>query len=256
MPEETFASESPGLRNSVQKSLYICAGLPIALAVTGSAVALRSGTLGNFETAYDAYATRLKKKRGNRGDEDTTDGTSLNAGILLSLECLQDELSKRKVKTDHFIFDLYTSLCVLESQAWILYLFWGGFGNLTEMQLWMLSIFCEMSLATPRPVRECSREAGIVLHDSQLDFCQRQVEETNKLSGWHTRLLNGYVAVSNEPCAEQSNTFVTDTVLSVVPRPWWSVAVPEDGYVHANLSRHLTCSGLGIELAALLLEGR
>ncbi len=31
---------------------------------------------------------------------------------------------------------------------------------------------------------------------------------------------------------------------------------PEDGYIHENLSRHLTCAGLGIELAALLLDVR
>ncbi len=59
--------------------------------VTGSAVALLSDILSDFETACDAYATRLEKKRGSLGDEDTSDGASLNAGILLSLECLQDE---------------------------------------------------------------------------------------------------------------------------------------------------------------------
>ncbi len=39
-------------------------------------------------------------------------------------------------------------------------------------------------------------------------------------------------------------------------RPWWSSSVPEDGYIHANLSRHLVCAERGVELAALLLEGR
>ncbi len=36
---ETFGNQSAEVRNSVQKILWICAGLPIALAVTGSAVA-------------------------------------------------------------------------------------------------------------------------------------------------------------------------------------------------------------------------
>ncbi len=43
--------------------------------------------------------------------------------------------------------------------------------------------------------------------------------------------------------------------MSFEPRPWWSLAVSE-GYIYANLSQHLTCAGLGIELAALLLDGR
>ncbi len=36
---ETFGGQAPGLRNSGRIILGICAGLPIALAVTGSAVA-------------------------------------------------------------------------------------------------------------------------------------------------------------------------------------------------------------------------
>ncbi len=51
------------------------------------------------------------------------EGSSLNASILLSLEFLQDELLRRKVKTDRSISDLYTSLCVLEHQAWVPILF-------------------------------------------------------------------------------------------------------------------------------------
>ncbi len=62
---KTFASQSPELRNSVHKILCISAGLPIAPAVMGSAVAFLSSTLGDFGTACDEYATHLEKKRGN-----------------------------------------------------------------------------------------------------------------------------------------------------------------------------------------------
>ncbi len=120
----------------------------------------------------------------------------------------------------------------------------------------VVRLFCEMSLATQRPVSECSREAGLVLPDLQLDFCQQQAEEKNKTSLWHAQLLNGYVVASNKPPAEESNAFTIDALVSAVPRPWWASDVPEDGYIHANLWRHLTCAGLGIELAALLLDGR
>ncbi len=102
---------SAEVRNSVQKILWICAGLPIALAVTGSAVAFLSSTGGDFGTACDEYARRLEKKRGNLGDESTMEGMSLNAGILLSLEFLQYKLLKGKAKTVDCIKDLYVS-CV------------------------------------------------------------------------------------------------------------------------------------------------
>ncbi len=48
---------------------------------------------------------------------------SLNAGILLSLQCLEPEFEKWKddegVDTNHSIKDLYVSLCVLQNQGWI-----------------------------------------------------------------------------------------------------------------------------------------
>ncbi len=83
---EIIGSQAQGLRNSVQKILGICAGLPIALAVTGCAVAFLSSAYGDFDTACDTYATRLEKKRNHLGDEDSVEGRSLNASIMLSLE--------------------------------------------------------------------------------------------------------------------------------------------------------------------------
>ncbi len=45
----------------------------------------------------------------------------------------------------------------------------------------MLStLFSDMSLATLRLASASSREAGIVLHDLQLDFCQQQADEKKK----------------------------------------------------------------------------
>ncbi len=225
--------------------------------MTGSAVAFLSSTLGDFGTACDEYATRLEKKRVDLGNEETMEGLSLNAGIVLSLEFLQDELLKRKVKTVRSMSDLYVSLCVLENQAMIPV---SVFGRLWELDrdetMDVVHLFCELSLATLRSSRECSGEAGILLHDLQLDFCQQESKKANTSSLWHAQLLSGYVAVSSEPLAEESSACGTDAVLSFAPRPWWSPVVLEDGYIHANPSRHLSCAGLGIELAALLLEGR
>ncbi len=119
----------------------------------------------------------------------------------------------------------------------------------------VVQIFSDMSLATLRLGSESSREVGIVLHDLQLDFCQQKAEERNKTSLWRGQLLNGYIAGSTDPRAEESNAFTTDAVVSFEPRPFWSLSVAEDGYIHGNVSRHLMCGGLGIELGALLLDG-
>ncbi len=42
----------------------------------------------------------------------------------------------------------------------------------------------------------------------------------------------------------------------LTPRPWWSEETPKDGYVHANLARHLSLCDRKPELAALLLDAR
>ncbi len=163
---ETFASETPKLRNRVQKILRVCAGLPIALAVTGSAVVLLSSKYGNFETACHGYATRLEKKRGSIGDEDTTEGTSLNAGIILSLEFLQDEFLKRREKIDYCMSDPYISLCVLKNKAWVSVSVLGRLLLLGEDETMdVVQLFSDMSLVTLRSARESSGEVGIVLHD-------------------------------------------------------------------------------------------
>ncbi len=73
---------------------------------------------------------------------------------------------------------------------------------------------------------------------------------------WHAQLLHGYVAASNEPHADESKANTTDALVSFEPKPWWSLAVSEDAYIHTSLSRHLIRAGLDIELAALLLDGR
>ncbi len=109
--------------SSILKILRKCAGLPIALAVTGCAVSFLSQAHGNFESACDVFATRLEMKTSSVGDEETMEGRILNAGIMLSLEFLEVELSKLKAKLslniENSISALYSSLCILENQAWV-----------------------------------------------------------------------------------------------------------------------------------------
>ncbi len=263
----------PAITDSVSKILCICGGLPIALAVTGCAVARLTSDLGDFEGACDAYAPRLERKRSALGDEDTVEGLSLNAGILLSLEYLEVEFVKWKAKCavqiEHTISDLYTSLCVLEHQTWVPVSVLAVLWSLDEdATMDIVNLFCDMSLTTFRRRKprsgfsehagSASRhygELGIVLHDLQLDFCQQQARKYKSSSFWHAQLLNGYLE-SSRTSSVDSAAKATQSIIRCVPRQWWSEAVPEDGYIHENVARHLSCSGQRFELAALLLDAR
>ncbi len=111
-----------------------------------------------------------------------------------------------------------------------------------------------MSLANfrlNRPIDECPEEAGIVLHDLQLDFSRQQAAESNTSCLWHTQLLE-----TTHPITKEPNAQVVDEILRVTRKPWWSNDVADDGYLHLNLSKHLACAGQGFELAALHLDAR
>ncbi len=78
-------------------------------------------------------------------------GTSLNTSIVLSLEFLEDELLRRKVKTERSVCDLYTSLCVLEHQAWVPVSVLRRLWQLDEDEAMdVVHLFSDMSLASVR----------------------------------------------------------------------------------------------------------
>ncbi len=127
--------------------IYCCVFMNVEIKFT----ILLSIAHGDFDTACDAYARRLERKRSKLGDEVTMEGTSLNASILLSLEFLQDELRRRKVKTDRSISDLSTRLCVLEHQVWVPISVLRRLWQLDEdAAMDVVHFFSDMSLATLR----------------------------------------------------------------------------------------------------------
>ncbi len=82
---------------SMAKILSRCGGLPIALSVSGCAVALLVRRFGDFERACDFYVTDLEEGRLGLGTERDPGGKSLSECILLSLKYLQIEFLKWKV---------------------------------------------------------------------------------------------------------------------------------------------------------------
>ncbi len=186
---DVAADDGVKIRKSVSKILSVCGGLPIVLSVTGAAVAFLTSSRGNFGSACDAYSVQLEKKRSGLGDEDTMEGKSLNAGILLSLEYLEAEFlslkSKTNLRVEHSISDLYTSLCVLENQGWVSVSVLSRLWRVDEgVATDVVNLLCEMSLATlhwRRPTTGRSEVAGIMLHDLQLDFCPATCHENGNV---------------------------------------------------------------------------
>jgi hypothetical protein len=80
---------------------------------------------------------------------------------------------------------------------------------------------------------------GIKLGDLTLDFCIKQVEQRGGAELCHRRLIDGYtgnplaVADENGPKALGSGECAA----------LWSDVLVDEGYVHANLARHLVGCG-------------
>ncbi len=247
----------------MKKILGWCAGLPIALSVSGSAVALLAENLDTLEEAFNKYATDFEARATNLGDEPDPDGSRLSDGIHLSLEYSQKEFSnwkeRKAVDIKHSINDLYASLCVMTKQLWIPVSVLGRMWNLDEMSAYdVADLFCRMSLAklSYRKIGNGeSKKAGLSLHDLHLEFCQQQAKSKKLQSFWHSTLLHGYEESQSDLCSDLCGLSPLDLV-ELSPRPWWSDTCPDDGYIHAHLARHLSLSGRVSELAALLLDAR
>ncbi len=126
------------------------------------------------------------------GKLKTEGGASLNAGIALSLECLEAKFSEyvdeHSVKTDHTVSDLYVSLCVVSDQAWVPVSVLSRMWQLEEDAAEDIAkLFCDMSLAKLE-LHSLSNESdgvpGIVVHDLLLDFCRRQAEAGKQGRSW------------------------------------------------------------------------
>ncbi len=206
---------------------------------------------------FEAGATIL-------GDERDPDGSRLSDGILLSLKYLEVEFSKWKERISediaHTISDLYLSLCVLTKQVWVPISVLSRLWNLDEaLAFYVADLFCGMSLATlsfRKIGDDMTRKAGLSLHDLHLEFSQQQAKAKKLESKWHAALLHKYLKPSSYALCSDPYTLSPMHLVKVVPRPWWSNAILDDGYIHTHLARHLSSSGGGSELTALLLDAR
>lgn len=171
-----------------------CAGLPIALAVTGEAIVLRVNAGLQFETACEKYFHLLSNKM-------YSGMYVLDAAISLSLDSLQKCVHEdMKLNTPYTVREMYFSLCVLENQQPFLASVLCRMWQVDEpIALEICILFYSMSLSKVSP-------SGDTVHirDLNLDFIRRMAGETS--TEWHQRLLNGHIPPGNcGPTSDNSN---------------------------------------------------
>ncbi len=116
-----------------------------------------------------------------------------------------------------------------------------------------------MSLATlssRKTGHGATEKAGLTLHDLHLEFCNQEAELNNSHSAWNSVLLSGYLEPPSNVIRLEECALSPSLLAELTSRPWWSDEIPKDGYIHANLARHLSKCDRGSELAALLLDAR
>lgn len=106
MPDKEFDDDSV---ESAVAILEHCAGLPIALAVTGEAVAIRLNAGLRLGIACEKYFELLSYKM-------HAEVSALDAAINLSLKSLQDCADEESFSTACNLREKYLSLCVLDNQ--------------------------------------------------------------------------------------------------------------------------------------------
>lgn len=177
--------------SAVQEILNLCAGLPIALAVTVRYIASRVSSGFDFEYACDTFLEDLKEK--------AYPGSSfLDAAIKLSLEYLDAELKKQwksfASPPKYSMYEMFSSLCVLEKQQWmrvsVLSRMWGVDDMSAER---IALLFSSMSLGKTAVHKTDAgeNEVWLHIHDLHLDFCVEQVQTARE---WHFRLLQGHMS--------------------------------------------------------------
>lgn len=241
---------SDGTPPAVGRILDLCGGLPVALAVTGEAVAFRkAGGLG-FDYACRMYAGELAGRK-NAGVG------ILEKAIDLSLDSIVIEPDARGNMPPYSIQEMYASLCVLKPGQVVPVQVLGRLWNVSRYHAESVCLlFTSMSLAKMRVLRGGGgEEGGFYVHDLQLKYCRQLAQKSGQEEEWHRRLLEGHI-----PRGEKAGPADADVLglnmLKCSPRPWWQKELANKRYIHRNLTYHLRQAGLTLELGATVTDVR
>lgn len=234
--------------------LELCAGLPIALSVTGEAVYERISSGVGFDFACKMYFKELC-------DEMNPGASILDSAIRLSLATLKEKL--KRGAGDNRIHELYSSLCVFQNQQFVpvhvLSLVW----NTTEVDTSKIcSLFGSMSLTTlsTRTLEDGGEECGLQVHDLHLQYCCQTASGSGDEKEWHRRLLDGHIPpntfLDEDGGSLEDNVALGLNMLEYEPRPWWKNDIANPVYFRKNPSKDLRGARLDIELGATVLDLR
>lgn len=169
---------------SVQGILGLCAGLPIALGVTGGYVAERVSVGLEFVFVCSSYLKDLQ-------DSVKLGSSVLESAINLSLKYLNSALKNMTDFTPAApsADQMYESLCGLEKQQCVpvavLAVMWGV-SEKSANSIFLL--FSSMSLA-----KALAQEnfVGLTVHDLHHEYCSEKAQKEDRIEKWHLRLLKG-----------------------------------------------------------------
>lgn len=166
--------------SALREILARCGGLPIAIAVTGTAVALRMSLGLGFLSACRTYLDLLV-------EEMHLGASILDSTIRSSLSSLEEMSDKGS--QPYTLREMYESLCVLNNQRFapvsVLSHMWR-IDTSSTMDVCMR--FSSMSLAKMSAKFLGDKEyCGLLTHDLQQDFCRKTAERRGTYSAWRSR---------------------------------------------------------------------
>ncbi len=251
---EVYAHEAENLSNEI---LAFCAGLPIALAVAGRLLGRYLQRASNdLQSALRMCLAQLRKDSSEIVEKGVGTYSSFYATIRASLEFLEGDRLRISDTRGRTMFQLFEALCVLKNQGHlpisILQRLWGLSFDETFLiieKLADMSIIA-LHLGERDPLCELP-DVSISAHDLVLAYSNHLARESNSEGMWHMKLLDGYKCFDLVSERDVQSTGVT---FQKSPNPWWDVE--SDGYIHNNLSRHMTHGGLVAELYGLVSDIR
>ncbi|CDF32580.1 WD40-repeat containing protein [Chondrus crispus] len=243
--------ETKALQGSVVRLLALCGGLPMALSVAGSAIAMRRRVAFNrsLQAVCEEYLDVLVKYRGRLLSE-TVDGdgySNLSTAFTASLAML-DEKNSLELKNGMSFAEMYGCLAVIERHGWlpttVLAVLWG----LDEIQATeVVNLFAMVSLAERKDeILNGGNVTGLALHDLQLDFAETECKSHSEVCKLHEAIVQGWIPeVGSDRCGSLREYSA-----------WATYDAFAHDYARQNVSRHLIGAGLTTQLEMLLRDPR
>lgn len=240
---------------SAQKSyalqiLRACAGLPLALAVSGNTIrVLASKHRDNPIQAVEHYGSILVHRRQELLQRGAEFYGALESSLSAALDILDSpQQAKLPSGLKFSVREMHRALAVLNKQGWAPTAMLQRLWDLVEdefLTVQVMELLEDFGLAELEVRRYGGTSVeGLRVHDLIHDYCQKQAEDD--LPAWHRRLLENFLP-------ENANAVSAEGVSS---REWWRVNLLKEGYLGQNLCRHLVGAGLGAEAVQLLLNPR